>query len=242
MTSTARARTTHRPLHRRIGALAVAIVIEALLILALISLNNRMPSAPAGQPHLSVFDVAAPQASPEQHAASHPPAARPKPDQARPPTPTPIPPPAISLPTKQSALIPLSSAEMAAADISHLGSNGPPGTASAGDAQPVGKAPNGQPMYAAEWLREPTNTEVSGYLPKTMPDGGGSGLIACKTAEGFRVEDCVEIASDPPGSHLAGAVRQAAWQFRVRPPRVGGKPLIGVWVRIEIDYLSGKSD
>ena len=107
----------------------------------------------------------------------------------------------------------------------------------AGDSARVGTAPNGEPLYAAEWYREPTRQEIAGYLPKTMPDGGGSGLVACKTAERFHVEDCVELGSDPPGSRLAGAVRQAAWQFLVRPPRVGGKSLIGTWVRIRIDYL-----
>ncbi|MDQ3145181.1 MAG: hypothetical protein M3Q57_09960, partial [Pseudomonadota bacterium] len=105
-----------------------------------------------------------------------------------------------------------------------------------GDSQRVGTGPNGEPLYAAEWHREPTNAQLAGYLPKQMPQGGGSGLVACRTAERFRVEDCVELGSTPPGSRLAAAVRQAAWQFLVRPPRIGGRPQVGGWVRIRIDY------
>jgi protein TonB len=135
---------------------------------------------------------------------------------------------------------------MAAADIGRIAPSGaaaprtgerPAASASRSgrDSEQVGTAPDGEPLYAAEWHRRPTSTQLSAYLPARMPPEGW-GLVACKTAPNYRVEDCVELADSPPGSQLAGAVRQAAWQFLVRPPRVGGKVLVGSWVRIRIDY------
>jgi periplasmic protein TonB len=132
---------------------------------------------------------------------------------------------------KSQPWIEMSSEEMAASDISKLPAAG---SGSAGDSEVVGRGPNGESLYAAEWAREPTDAELAGYLPRNAPEGYG--LIACKTIPGNRVDDCIELDQEPHGSHLASAVRQAAWQFRVRPPMKGGRPLIGSWVRIRIDY------
>lgn len=153
-------------------------------------------------------------------------------------TPTPKPPPII-LPVKPTIAAPqytqiveLSSTDMAAGDIANAPHAQPGG--GGGNSEAVGRAPNGEVMYAAKWARHPTDAELGGYLPKNAPDG--QGIIACKTIPGNRVDDCVEIGQSPPGSHLASAVRQAAWQFRVSPPRKNGVPMIGAWVRIGICY------
>jgi protein TonB len=107
------------------------------------------------------------------------------------------------------------------------------GNAGAGTAV-VGTAPGGQPLYAAQWHKRPTSAELSTYLPARMQNGWG--MVACRTVEDYRVEDCREVGQSPPGSGLSRAVRLAAWQFRVRPPRIGGKPMIGEWVRIRIEW------
>lgn len=129
----------------------------------------------------------------------------------------------------------------------HAGPTQSAGSGTEGDAQAsgsgkgAGTGPGGETLYAAEWYKEPTDAELSGYLPKTGQRTGW-GEVACRTIANYQVEDCVEIGQSPPGSGLARAVRQAAWQFRVRPPRVGDRRMVGAWVRIRITYsVSGAS-
>ena len=137
---------------------------------------------------------------------------------------------------KEQPWLEMSSTDMAAADISKIPAAG---SGSAGDSEAVGRGPHGEVLYAAEWARHPTDTELGGYLPQNASDGWG--LIACKTMPQNRVDDCVELDQYPHGSHLASAVRQAAWQFRVRPPRKNGRLMVGEWVSIRIDYtFSGR--
>ena len=233
------------PLQRRLTGLGLALAINVALLLALLTLGVIQP--PDAQRTLKgiVVDLI-PQ--PRSEAPEQTPQAKPQQRQVDLPTPK-SPPiilpvkPAIAPPAqpaeKPPPWIEMSKADMAASDIGTM-----PKTASggAGDSEVVGQGPNGDALYAAEWAREPTNAELAGYLPRNAPPEG-FGLIACKTIAGNRVEDCIELDQSPRGSRLASAVRQAAWQFRVRPPRKGGKPLVGSWVRIRIDYInSGSSD
>ncbi|MBV7258234.1 hypothetical protein KCG46_01445 [Erythrobacter sp. WH158] len=114
---------------------------------------------------------------------------------------------------------------------------GPPNTgASSGrnDSKRVGTAPNGEPLYAARWYREPTRQELAGYL--STASNPSTALIACRTVANFYVDSCELIGESPQGSQIGRAVLSAAWQFRVRPARVGGRSQVGSWVRIRIDY------
>lgn len=237
---------------RKVSSLAVALVLEVLLILVLLGLGVGTPKGPESRG--KGLDISL---LPNESAHPTPTAARKQTPRAaakaarQPPQAIVVPIPKVKLPTppgdRPLPILILSRADLAAADISKLGTAGKPSStqgkgdddrlaSGAGDSKVIGTGPNGQPLYNAEWFRKPSDAELAGYLPKSMPDGGGAGLIACRTAPGHRVVDCVELGNSPPGSHLASAVRQAAWQFLVRAPRKGGRELIGEWVRIRIDY------
>jgi len=220
------------PLRRRATSFALALAINLALLLLLIGLGVVTPPTKPRSSALTVDLLPESRSASAEQTAKNliQPHVRPAPASKPPPIMIPMK-PTIAPPPTSSAKpwIEMSKDELAAADISKLPATGAGG---AGDSEVVGRGPNGEALYAAEWAREPTDAEIGGYWPHNK---AGWGLVACKTMPNDRVDDCVELDQSPPGSHLASAVRQAAWQFRVRPPRKGGRALIGAWVRILIE-------
>ena len=230
---------------RRALALALALALELLLLLALLSLSQSV--TPPAEPLLTEVDLSA-QDYPQPAAEPAEPE-RSEPDRDSPPTPQPperaapplqpaaAPPIVIPIPSAPTPPTPPAPAEpprparpgVVMWPVQGPADTGPP--ASLGDSERVGTAPNGEPMYAARWYREPGD-EIRGYLSTASP---GWGLIACRTIPDYYVTDCVAL-DESPGSRLNRAMLAASGQFKVRPPRLGGRSLVGSWVRIRIDY------
>ena len=242
--SSSRPDTKARPDFReRAGGLAFALGLNALLLLALLTLTPGMQPPPVDPRHPVTFELApGPQAAEEKaQAQKSDDAPKEKTPQKQadtaiqPPRPVEKPPEKPPLPLP---FIVLDSSQMASADIGKMPKKGQGQGAAQGDSAQVagpGQGPGGVQLFAAEWYRRPRDAELSPYLPANAP-GNGWGEVACKTVDHYRVENCQALGESPLGSGFARAVRQAAWQFQVLPPRVNGKVMVGSWVRIRIDY------
>jgi protein TonB len=223
--------------------MGLALLVEALLLLLLLTLSaGELPGEKDGKA-ITVVNLQAEAASEEASEQARPQREERTEEQPVTPEPTPprpvelpeIPPPVVIVPPPAQAP-PAAVPARPAPPVRRV--YGPPdkrgGSASSRDTERVGTAPNGEPLYAAAWYREPRDDELSGYMATAR--GPGWGLIACRTVPDYRVEDCVALDEYPAGSQINRAVLAAAWQFKVRPPRLGGRSQVGSWVRIRIDY------
>lgn len=224
---------------RRAIAVGLTIAVHLLLGLALINLAPYLPVAPSRSGAISTFTVAPPRQNDprqRQQVEQRRETAERRPDPPRTPraeAPPPLPP----------GIIWLNREQYAATDVARLPNRAKRETADGGPAarsgavgdtsDAIGTGPDGQPLYAARWQREPSDAELRTYLPPAQP--GSWGTIACKTAPRNRVDDCRTLDENPIGSGLATGMRRAAWQFLVIPPMRGGEPMIGAWVRIRIE-------
>ncbi len=235
---------------RRALGLGLTLLIEALLLLVLLTLSPGIePEVEEDRAAMTTISIrdASPEAAepdrpePEQQAQARPDPRRPEPEQPRPAqpvqppaTPAPVPPAMVPMEWQLRSPNPLRMREPPAAPARPV--YGPVDNRSTmmRDTERVGTAPNGEPLYAAAWYREPEDAMMRAYLSGAR--GPGYGLIACRTVEDFRVEDCVGLEEYPTGSNIMRSALAAAWEFRVRPPRRGGQVLVGSWVRIRISY------
>jgi protein TonB len=240
------------PDRRRTVSFVLALVVEVLLILVLLLFGPHLTPAPKPEPRRATsFSLApsekeaatAPEHRTKAHAAAKPASGATTPIPPMPPviTPPKVPTPPAALP----GVLPIT---LGASDISKLKSSASndDGAETGTDSKLAygpGEGPGGQPLYNAEWYREPTDAQLNGYLPKGAPPNSWA-LIACQTMPQFHVDNCRSLGESPVGSGLGRAMREAAWQFLVRPPRRGGKVLVGAWVKIRIDFTvrPGKAD
>lgn len=251
LTVSERFRATFR---RRGAALVLALIVELLIALMLLGLIPTIK--PKEKPKTVTFGINVDEGN--QPAAKEQPKAKAKAEakaeqgeraeRVQPKTEIVVPPPVPEVKQPPSFLV-LTREDYTAGDISRAKSSAPAATASAdsgdseaaasngaGDTPTAGKGPHGETLYAAEWYRRPRDAELSPYIPDRARGVEGWGEIACRTVARYRVEDCQELGDFPRGSGYAGAVRQAAFQFLVKPPRVNGVLQVGTWVRIRITY------
>ena len=229
------------PARRRLISFLLTVLAHLLLLFLLLRLTPPFAKMSNAGGRLTIFSVA-PEAKEDAARAKNTPRKVQASRTATPPAA--VPPPPIKLPTTAApwVLTPgLEHFDIRQVPASPQAQQQQPSDASAADGdglsesdQPVAYGPGGQPLYNAAWYREPTDAEL-GYYTKLARPGPGYGEIACQTVARYHVDNCVELG-ESLGSGYARAVREAAWQFLVLPPRVGGKAMVGTWVRIRITF------
>jgi hypothetical protein len=234
-------------LRRRGIGLAIALLLEALFIIAILSLSMRSGGPEAGKRGLSTFSLEAEaESASADKSETETPVTKEQQRNFNPPIPKPLLPPVnpVKAPPPSPDFIKVSKSEFDAMDISKLPASGSTG---AGDSKGAGQGnkgqmgpglgPGGAQLYPVAWLREPYDSELRPYLAaaRSIPNGATAD-IACRMIEHNRVENCQIIGENPRGTGLAQALRKAAWQFLVKPPRIDNKPQLGVWVRIHFDF------
>ncbi len=216
---------------RRLVAAALVIAIEALIIVALILLGAPQETPRHMSSDLVALTLSAPKATLAKATRSPSPSSRPR---AMPPKKKAPELPVQPKPTPNMVVV--SKEDFAASDIGKLK---PAGGAGSKAAYGPGEGPGGKTLYPAEWYVEPGRNALAPYLKGNVPKGSWA-MIACHTIERYHVDNCYGLGESTPG--LSSALRQAAWQFLVRPPRVDGRPMIGAWVRIRFDFTEEAAD
>jgi len=226
----------------RYVAAALSAGVCGVLLLAIIAMTAIRDLGPVNSTILTAMKLLPPPVE-KKPQPKHPKSAQaPKPEQQTAPAATMKLPPHIEVnnPNKDPwppGFIHTSHLDMANGDIAKIHSGVAPGNAQAsgGGGHSMGDGPDDLGFYKAEWYRKPPRTALDSYM-RAGQDPGRWAEISCRMIDHYHVEDCHELAEEPRGSGMARVLREAAWQFLVRPPRRNGKDLLGERVRIHYDF------
>jgi len=242
---------------RRAASIALAVVAHLLVVWLLLRLAPTPKSVDMG-PSSTSFTLlpdrpAGADAPRRETRAATRASGRPTPRQAGTPPLSPLrnrtdppPPPPVKVESRDPMLRLFGRKDLfAASDVAKIGRGRDEEVADADDAAASasdsavaygpGTGPGGKRLFNADWYRRPTDSQLAPYIRAGAPRPGW-GAVMCQMVDDYRVENCRQMDESPLGSGYASAVRQAAWQFRIRPPRINGKAMLGTWVYIKVDY------
>jgi len=233
------------PDRRRVASFALALAVEALLLIALLTFGPRLTPAtkPVRPPSTFSLIPSTEDASTGTNRRAAKQTAKTSSGAATPQRPPSVPAP-TAVPTPWDGSLPgVLRIDLGAKNISKLKSSAPPAIKSDQDqtdsqlAEGRGFATGGQSYSIGDWYRLPTRAEVGPYLPKrTITKGWG--LILCKTAPRYHVEDCHIVGESPAGSGLGRATLNMSWQFLIRPSRRNGQALIGSPIGVKFELTT----
>jgi hypothetical protein len=133
--------------------------------------------------------------------------------------------------------------QLAASDIGNIHSAPAAGSGDgegSGGGGGGGGGQGGTSYFNVDWYRKPPKTVFENYMRPGQQTGRWA-MIDCRMIENYHVEDCHEVGEEPRGTGMARVMREAAWQFLVRPPRKNGQTILGGRVRITYTFTQVES-
>lgn len=115
--------------------------------------------------------------------------------------------------------------------------DGARGPGSGGTARGIGPG-EGMIFARPEWIQMPSEAQMRPYFPlRAVYDRvDGAASLACQVDRHNRARNCRVLSESPAGFGFGVAAVRMSRLFRIRPPRVNGRPAQGAWVRIPIDF------